>query len=643
MTADNQFDALESKIRHIESDIEKQNAKANKNRISAKHFMFFLLVGADDDKRALLERKVRDLLRNPDACSFMSLSASCEASDCGNEIEQTIRQAAANHIDVDNLNTLFFCPIVFTSGYDCNDITPILLSIDDYVMQMGRVAIWQPFIVFNKEVAQYAKIYKTFENISNFISKGRSGSITRCCLISDQDADGFMVQKDNIMQTIAMTVVLLNAQKGESIKERLTISSNELKSTNIFFTARNAAIVNPIRSTVFERIRSAMDYFSDKPEINIEHVLARMNFSFITGIIKPYIEKLPQVNGKITFFPLYSIMASSESRQQLSQIINKLYAEPLLSQSALSDQLGKARRAFLNNYFASNGSLQQLYDATSSGKLKKLLAVHESKCTMPPDIVEGPLDRTHKKLEGFVTGQYAEARQYCEGSVMTLSINLLRKLAEGFCSAEEVSRYKEVLDNLEKTKKSIGEKIRKLQDEETVLVLGQTVHSSEFDEVQREWFRSRVNQHSSDYMEYNRHFYEMVYKIIIGENVDYSEILDVCYAAVKDSGESNLDYLRNLSDECSNAIREKEFASDVKKSWSYPLRLLRTNESGDVTCIIGDSKFRFCETLCKAFGGSMYEFKDFDRIDVLHISDSFTADNILEWEQIKKAGEQVVG
>ena len=129
----------------------------------------------------------------------------------------------------------------------------------------------------------------------------------------------------------------------------------------------------------------------------------------------------------------------------------------------------------------------------------------------------------------------------------------------------------------------------------------------------------------------------MIFDLLRAIPEDASDLLGVCYDAVKEGGYSNMDYLHRVSDDCAaNADRAQEYANTVEKSWCYTLRFLKHEEAMDITCVIGDPTNRFCDVLCERFNGTMFEFKEFDRIDVLHISNPFAPSNIWEWEQILK-------
>jgi|GEM_PF-1415093 len=643
MITDTQVAAFEQKLALIEKDIEEENERANTNRMKARFFMFFLLFGADSETRFVLERKVRDLLRNPDACEFLEISTEGAVEDYGKQVEDAILHASHRHVDVQNLNTFYVCPVLFSKDQNADNLSTVLLRIDEYIQHSGRMPIWQPFVVINRSVSQYANIYSAISTVCEFVRDGREGSINRCCLLSDQDGNGFTVPQENIMQTIAMTVVLQNVESqnagaAHSIHARVQIPTTSKGAEDIFFTARNAAVTNPIRSLTLQRMQSAIDYFSGKTDEMSEKTLGRIQYSFVGEIMRPYYNKLPLLDGCISFFPLYSVGGrnSQELQRLLNETIRKLYFEPLQGDIAKEEQLRKAKEEFLRRYFMESGSLSGLYDLVSSQRLEMLfLQYAQNAVGVIP--IEAPLPNK-KKLQMFNEGVYKQAHDYCEQKVVRQAgLELLKKLGEYLSSADMLSAISNAQEHLKQMKDCISDRLRKLQDVETVLVLDQTVQRTEYDQVQSRWIADRAGENPAVYQKYNKRFDGMIYELVRHAPEDSSELLSVCYDAVKGSGYSNIEYLKHVSDDCAaNDDRAQEFANIVEKSWCYTLRFLKHEESKDVTCVIGDPTNCFCEVLCERFNGTLFEFKGFDRIDVLHISDPFAPANVWEWEQILK-------
>ncbi len=643
MYNDKMTESFELKIAQIEKEIEEENSRSNINRIKARQFMFFILFGADEETRATLEQKVRDLLRNPDACEFIEIT-DVESSDSYNELlKQAISRASSKFVDVSDLNHFLMCPVIFSNNPIKVDVVSTLHAIGECLNNNSKEPTWQPFLIINLDDSQYDNIYKAFSDMITFIrsdTAGKNEIINRCCVLSDKDGNGFQVTLENIMQTIAMTVVLQNVASEKSVSDQavantVTISSNSVENNDLFFTARNAAITHPIRSITMQRMRSAIDYFSGKTDESSNDALAHINYSFINSIIKPVFDKLPTINQKITYFPLYSVMQGPDFEKRIANVAYKFYEEPLRGNEAISKQLDQAKEAFLGNFFAANGSLSYLKQLIQDGTLAKNFMDSAKNSLFSADSNEQLPDKS--KLSEFNSGVYLNVRNRCKAMIDGAGTKLLTDLSTSLCDESTIAAIDKIEETFACAKEVVDERIRKLSALETVLVLDRGHTSGNSDDVQSKWIIDAAAKNPKDFSDFNKEFDSLIYKMIQQKEIaDIGLMLDVCYKAVKNK-DSNIEYLNKLSHECQvNEDSAVEFASAVEKNWCYTLRFMKHDEHTDITCIIGDPENRFCHVLKNRFDAALYEFKGFDRIDVLHISAPFAPDNIREWSVIEE-------
>lgn len=641
MITDNFASLFDERLTDIEKDIQKENERENLNRMKARFFMFFFLIGADEHKRDMLERKVRDLLRNPDACEFIHITSDDAPESYGEKFEEVLLNAAGKHIDVQDLNNVFLCPVVFAQNYGNIDLVNVLSSIHNFVKMSGRIPHWQPFLVIDRSVSQYDNIYSSVSKIQKFIQTDDDCYINRCCLLSYLDGNGFTVPEENVMQTIAMTVVLQNVETqnagaSQTINSSVSIRNDLESRKNLFFTARNAAIINPIRSLTFQRICSAIDYFSGETDESCKNAVSRIDYSFVNTIVNPYLEKLPRYKGKVTFLPLYSVINDANVHNNLKDAIDHYYMQPLYGGNSRQERLQVAREEFLGRFFAANGSLSVLRELVDGKKLSSEFIQHSKNYLLGIDI-ENPIPNK-SKLSIFSIGEYGNARKHCEELVRTVGTRLLDELSTDLCNGSISSAINDIEMLLKMIKVSVSNRIRTLRDVETVLVLDSSLTKTNFDEIQTGWMVEEASKDPNMFRNYNIGFDKIICAMLKQKDVgDIRQILDICYSAVKGKGYSNTEYLRRLHDECSrNPDKAKEFAGIVERSWCYTLRFLNPDQTGDGICIIGDSDNSFCKYLREKFNASLYSINGFDRIDVLHVSAPFDPSALREWEQIKQ-------
>ncbi len=649
MERDVQFEALKKRLSLIEKNIEEDNVQARMNRIPARYFMLFFLIGAEEEMCSVLERKVKELLCNPDSCEFLQIKEddgvdNGEVIDYGTEAERLIEEAARNHCDVQDLNTVFLCPVIFSDGVKNTNIIEILKNIDSIIAKAGHQPVWQPSMILNKNISQYENIYSCINDMSAFILSMPDGRVNRCCLLSNIDENGFSVPKESILQTVAMIVVLQNvviqsSDDSQTIRKKVARNSTLADAKHLFFTARNAAITNPVRSLLLQRMISAVDHFSGKNDD--KEVLSKIDYSFVNKIVDEYINRLPQYNGKITFFPLYGVMNDAMLHSRLKKIIKDLYYEPIYGENVRNEQIKAAKTAFLQEYFMSNGSLEELEMLIRQNGIEHELLNVKQKCYKERFYDYPDIDK--KQLMQYKNSEYENAQIYCHRFISNSGWDLMEQVGNQLYNPDMLQSICNVKDCIEQIKSCLASRLRQLKEVETVLVVDQTESRSSLNDVQRGWFENEVLNNPKEYQMYDRAFDKVIYSLLQDGNEDCCALLDVCYNAVKKSANLGNYYLDRVSTECmANDDRAAEFVTAVEKSWCYTLRFLQRDESTDVTCIIGDEQNNFCKVLKSKFRGSLFSFSGFDRIDVLHVSSAFSPENILEWELIKsveKGGE----
>ncbi len=637
---DIQKDSLVQMLAQIEKNIEEENGRIKRNRMPARYFMFFFLIGGEEESKILLERKVKELLSNPDACAFLQISEKADI-DYGQMIEETLKNAANNHVEVDDLNYVFLCPIVFSGNSLGAGVNTILRDIDSFIDKVGIMSVWQPVIIINKSAAEYKKIYFAVNEMTDFISQMSDEKVNRCCLLSNLDENGFAIPSENIMQMVAMTVVLQNVATNDDDVCR-TVKSRVGRSNNVggddsalFFTVKNVAVTNPKRSLVLQRISSAIDYFSTMSDK--DNVLSKIRYSFISDIMSEYVSKLPHHGNRITLFPLFGIMEDRELHAKLEKMIREKYYEPIYGDKVRREQTEKAKLMFLQSFFAANGSLLTLKDHITNKTLEQEINSHQNSCGIGKEIEIPYLD--NKKLACFKNSEYERAAATCATFINTCGGKLLETVGKQISDPDMIRNIEDTQDSIEKVKECIERRLRQLKNIETVLVVGQTEQYTRFDDVQYSWVKSMLEGNTDEYSELSRKFNGLIYLLLTNRDVECGKILEDCYDAIKSSIESNDAFMEAVDKECrTNEIRGDEFVAVIKRSGRYPLRF-HGAQLQEAICIIGDSRNALCRKLSEKLDGTMYDFKNFDRVGVLHISGVFSPENIMEWQQIKAAAE----
>lgn len=637
----NTISDISEKIIQIEEQIDTDSKNINTNRMPAKKYMIFLLIGVDTEVQDTLKRKVRNLLSNPSACEFLTLTeleTSEQIDELVSNVEKILLESSKNHVEVQDLNNVLVCPIIFTEKGIFSKTVMVLDRVDQYMRKSGRSAIWQPFLVNNIEIAQYKNIYDGIQLILDFYKTEKSGVINRCCILGNHDEKNFEVPLENILQTIASTAVLqntdtMNADSFATFTSKIRLDTNEISGDKIFYTSRNIAISNPKRSYIFSRMNEAIEYFAGDTDVTSQVALDRLDYSFVKMLIRPYYDRLPRCANKITMFPLYAVIEGSDMIERLKKIIETYYYAPLYQSSESSRMLIDAKNEFLKQFFRNNGSLQLLSEAITSGKLQN--AILNTRKDYFVGVELDDIQTGNKKTQPFLQGNYLAAKERCLKIIQEFPSKVMEELAKNLTDCEMEHLVNDSINMLEETKRLINEKCRRLQEVEIQLLDDDTNERSN-------WIETLAVTNQKQFEDLNKKFDYQIYSLMVNNGEEFTKILDICYDAVKTTACTNLEYLKKIGEEFSrNPDKDGDFFEKIRKNWTYTIRFIGRDISNDATCVIGDSDNAFCRNLISKFNATLFDFKNFDRIDVLHLSAAFSPENIREWEEIKKSVKEV--
>lgn len=667
MVSDRQRERLEERLLAIEKSILDSNNKESTKRLPARHFMLFLLIGGARETADLLRLKVQGLLSNPKACAFLYQEDGEQAS-LGQQAAAALRTAAASFVDVENLNEVLLCPVLFATEANHASFLEQMADMQKYIGLMGKTMSWQPVLVIGSRIEQYPQTYCGFQAMARFIAGLPIGTVNRCCVLSDQNEKGFDVPVENILETVAVCTVLQNtkpenADVSQVINNKIRVTEEDKTRGRLFFTARSASVANPVRNMIYQRMISAINFFSGDTDKQSDNALQRVSFRFIPGLLQPYMEKLPHMRGKISFFPLYGVMGGENFHERLEQQINQYYREPLYGRQAVESLSPEIKRQFFVSFFQNNGSLNELEKLLSTGRFKESVRLHLHECYGNYDIDDtfgisealtssdgvgrdgaGGLKKSkgqnnHGILRPFMEGEYEGARQHCEKLIKNAGSWYLSGLASEVEGEETLRAIGEVRRRLDAMRECLQGRQRQLRDAEMVLSLGQSERLMDFGAVQDDWFET-IARGDKVLSSLNRKFDSMICDMLLRDIPDFSEMLLVCYDAVKNSIGTNADYLNELSRECAEPQNAQRFASTVEQGWCYVLQFAKNPSESDITCLIGDKKNKLCVTLKERFKATVFEFSGLDKLGVLHVSAPFRMTDLLAWKQIEGQGRE---
>lgn len=635
---------LDSKLAGIEEQIlrDSNNQETGQaTRMPANFFTVFMLIGEETGMLERLRSLVEGLAESATAYAFLRWS-----DDIGQRVHEAVENAADNYAKVPQLNTILLCPIYFASEGTDVSLLKGVEDVRDCMKDSGRGQIWQPYLVIHWNRDRYGEAYRGITQMKELIHSLPCETVHRCCLLSDKDEKNFTVESENILETIALCTVLQNTEPendgaADEIRRKVQCDASDVETGDIFFTARSASVCNPVRTVTLWRMISAFKYMRGDTDEKSDNVLENMRFDFIARALKPCVDKLPHMGGKISFFPLYGVMGSDggDLHRRLEEQIKRYYEMPLRGGEELAAAI---KKGFFEEYFQQNGSLEDLRTSIQqkNGELftRRIDVAHSLNVAFEEALSS---KRAKKVLSG---GPYERARMHCIKMVEELGNGQLAELTRQLRETETVEQIRQVQEKMDMVIDCVRERMNGLGKIETVLPVGQTDVHVNYEAVQDDWFKMRaMGQGWGEVGVLNRKFDTEIQNIFLGSEGRFENLLDYCYQAVRSGIESNRKYIDSLGTECAgDPERAKEHAKKVEDGWCYALHFLNRNSTSDITCLVGNGENAFCKTLKEReqFHAKLFEFRQLDKLGVLHISSQFGQSDITVWDAIKERGQE---
>ena len=653
---------IQEKVAQIEASAVERSSSRAMRQISTDYYMFFFLIGFDDKTREMLNGNIQSMLRNRDVYGYAAIQGEQDLGKIGPWMTEKLTQAARSHADVGDLNTVYLAPIQAVGSGSTELFEKTTQAISDCVRYLHKEAYWQPFLMLRHGPNSAKENARTIVAMEKWIQASRAGIMNRCCLLSQRDNAGFEIPIENLMHTIAMTAIMQIAVQRElsnevadaksSIRQRVARNLQGEDRDALFFTSRCVTVENPVRTLTLQRIRSAFDFFCGETDETSKNALQEMQYNFLGGVVRRNTEKLPQVNGRVSLIPIYSVMDGPQLEDRLWDFAAKTYKDPLFSETARNTLLRYGIPAFLDEYFGNNGALREL------------VKIDPNYVKLPGNVYSPELEDWYpspKVASKFPHPAYDKVFQYCGKLVREYGATAFYELVRAIAGKSDSDEYsvkkgaEKLLADLEEIREILQERIRQLSSIETILLTGKTDVRKDARELSNAWLKDYSVSHSSQIREQNRQFDGALMRSLTKQVVDLPEdfwqrenqnellsLLEACEIAISGAADNNATYLQELAQACYNKDLLAEFFLEIRRGWSYSIQFLGGGElHGDTAILLADMSNPFCQQLKDNFKAQSASVRGYDRIDILHLSAPFTPDKLHGWlDNAPKTGKE---
>ena len=611
---------IASKISELTEKLKSERVFANSN-LEPDHITIFLLFGFDEAKKKVLEQMVRDLVKHKKVATLLAVDKGQTIEDA---VRDTINEAGAAGVNVDDLNKINFCTFVDSKHAHLEDFQVTVDNVEDFRKKSDYEAVWKHFLILDTDSSDANKWLSTLSDAIKKLSFSISG---RCCVMTRKNEDNFFVA-DSRLYGIALVIALLSAV--ESVKENLGhhIGCGGEDSNKLFFAAQTVVISDPtLTRTWICVIRTLEELLSeiDRSETDID-------VSFVKHILKPFYEKLPHIDDFISLLPLYALMNDNKFTPQLNELAKNLYTSPFTTAtSAIHDSF---RAAFLKAFISSGRPIEYIDSIRTNISVRESLL---NSAREQNNISIQSLPELKSKRISTAT-MYQDVAKSTIEQLYNIPVNILDEFFDSSKFASLPSLYRSVL-------KELRDMIYHLKEEEARLsVEGLEVRIDFGSDPNDKVVENVVKQLSdcstiggTDFAQPGRCIVQTMIELEREQNGTVeSEIInflcEVFDAVRRQIGTWNPKwYMQKLHENCVDVrgAYSKKCVDDVSKQLKLPIRI-RDIENSRTTLLWGDCDNNFCAAWSELYKDNCQSLpiSSDEHIALLSLSAPFTEQNI---------------
>ena len=604
------------------------------NRVAMRHFMIFLLFGShsqgNNDVEAILYGHVRDMLSSTE--SFTLFQADSTTSP--DKVWEVYDKATINGCNIENNNTVILYPVfILKPSGETNDID-VVKKISTRFLNEGRTVVWQPFIIAPSNLPACRDTFLSCaEKLKSAMDhKHHNEEINNACVLSTSDERGMHVPVERLMQTVAVTAVLFNAaaQEGFLPADMLRSFRHDPHNGKYLFTSRSVSVTHPIRTLMLNRLLMAIAFFSGDTDQSAGEAMNNIDYTFIRNMAEQNLAKLPHRGDYIDFMPLAAVMPGSEYEARLRFFAEQLYWNPVCSPGAINALKPEMVKQFFHNFFQANGSLTLLFNILSTRSLRGITERGGSPLLHELE----PVPLQPKELKSYKSA-YDKWGRLCLNEINDLPKKMVAALEEELQKKEYLDRVREEKQCLDTLRSSIQQELSRMANYELCL-----------ENDPRDWFETFVGKHRAEAADRNRFFDNLFASAIINPNADkmdrYTKILDLCYQFLTLSIVSHDQYMNTLSEKSREQKRVDDYFIKIREHLLFTVPLLMQNEQEQANYIIGNPESALFNGIAAHAtpGMSRLPVRNYDRIDLLRVSATFSVDVIKLGQPQAQGGEE---
>ena len=556
---------MSHKLTSILKDIEDVRTFTDESYLSTSYFVVFLLFGCNDEQRGLLGSKANKLIADRQAFAMIDAAG---AADVVRGVEEAIEKVADEHIEVEDLNEMHFCPVIVSETADTSTYCEIISAVNNYIKKRDIQPVWKSFLLLDTLSENAASWLDTVS--AGIASLGEMHSC-RCCVLTRKDEKGFAVAEERLLTTVLFVAFLhVVKETREEIGRYIGVSHDN--PMELFYTAQTVFVENPVITRIFTRMSGLLFRLS-------KHTAASqfIDMSFINDILKSAYDRMPQDRGYISLLPVYCVMPDEnleDFKKRLKNFAMGHYLAFAQDDKGRSAAFAQIASGFLRACVKSGLGIEDLVSLIgNTEEIEKLSGISTQGVAiseLPPYPGSGRYSRDVSEI--FEMFQVWLRRQ-----IMNIGSELLKEYFRSDEFAALPRKYKKVQEKLEEEINDMNRIRNQRKKLDTALRL--------LNDPDEKWLDT---EYESTVIGFVQHFSHMALaKDDEAFEVERSELLDKLYQASKglSGGNGARSYMRLVSDTCADAGSDlaKSCVKAIGDALRFPIRV-SGNFGGGVSC-----------------------------------------------------------
>ena len=556
---------MSQKLTSILKDLENARTFTDESYLSTSYFVIFLLFGCNDEQHKLLASKANKLIADRQAFAMIDAA---DPADVVQAVEEAIEKVSDEHIEVNDLNEMHFCPVIVSETADTSTYCDIISAVNIYIKKRDIQPVWKSFLLLNTLSENAASWLDTVSDGIFLLGEMHS---CRCCVLTRKDERGFAVAEERLLTTVLFVAFLhVVRETREEIGRYIGIS--HIDPYELFYTAQTVFVENPVITRVFNRM-SGLLFRLSKHTATSQYI----DMSFINDVLKAAYDKMPHDGGRISLLPVYCVMPDEnleDFKKRLKKFAMRHYLSFAQGDKGRREVFAQIASGFLRACVKSGLGIEDLVSLIgNSDEIEKLSGVSAQGVAigeLPPYPGSGKFSRDVSEI-------YEVFQIWPRKQIMNIGSDLLKEYFRSDEFAALPRKYKKVQEKLEEDINDMNRIRNQRKKLDTALLL--------LNDPDEKWLDT---EYESTAIGFVQHFSHMA---LADDDeafeVERSALLDKLYQASKglSGGNGARSYMKLVSDTCADTRSEiaKSCVKTVGDALRFPIRV-SGNFSGGESC-----------------------------------------------------------